>query len=127
MSLDHGAPHFYMRVMSDESAMEEIPPEDYGDYEDEFVRVTKYEQLLSRARRLHGIIAEHEKTIILLEAALKEGRQELWQCYVATGADPNGADARHLNPGEALRAVREMRNDYAESEARPIPYPEAGR
>lgn len=38
-------------------------------------------------------------------------RQELWECYCATGADPDDADARHLNPGEALLAVRELRDD----------------
>lgn len=36
-------------------------------------------------------------------------REELWRIYLATGADPDGADPRHLNPGEALRAVEELR------------------
>jgi len=36
-------------------------------------------------------------------------RQECWAIYLATGADPDGADPRHLNPGEALRAVEELR------------------
>ena len=38
-------------------------------------------------------------------------REELWQILLATGADPDGADARHLNPGEALRAVEELRRE----------------
>jgi hypothetical protein len=39
-------------------------------------------------------------------------REEAWQCYVESGADPNGADARHLNLGEAVAAVRELRKTY---------------
>ena len=38
-------------------------------------------------------------------------REEAWQCYLASGADPDGADARHLNPGEAIAAVRELRDE----------------
>lgn len=38
-------------------------------------------------------------------------RQECWQILLATGADPDGDDARHLNPGEALRAVEELRRE----------------
>jgi len=38
-------------------------------------------------------------------------RQECWAIYLATGADPDGADPRHLNPGEALRAVEELRRE----------------
>lgn len=36
-------------------------------------------------------------------------RAECWAIYLATGADPDGDDPRHLNPGEALRAVEELR------------------
>lgn len=36
-------------------------------------------------------------------------RAECWAILLATGADPDGDDARHLNPGEALRAVEELR------------------
>lgn len=39
-------------------------------------------------------------------------QQELFDCYVASGADPSGMDGpHHLNPGEALAAVRELRTD----------------
>ena len=38
-------------------------------------------------------------------------REELWQIYLATGADPDGDDARHLRPGEALAAVEELRRE----------------
>lgn len=38
-------------------------------------------------------------------------REECWQILLATGADPDGDDARHLNPGEALRAVEELRRE----------------
>lgn len=41
-----------------------------------------------------------------------EWREEAWRCYVESGADPDVADARHLNPGEAIRAVRELRADF---------------
>lgn len=47
-------------------------------------------------------------------AALADQRQELWDCFVASGADPDGDDSRHLNPGEARRAVEELRADYEE-------------
>lgn len=42
-------------------------------------------------------------------------REEAWKCFVLCGEDPDGAEARHLNPGEAARAVQELR---AEAEAR---------
>jgi hypothetical protein len=42
-------------------------------------------------------------------------RQEAWECYCESGADPDGADARHLNPGEAVAAVRELRQDYRDA------------
>lgn len=38
-------------------------------------------------------------------------REELWQILLTAGADPD--DPRHLNPGEALRAVEELREDRA--------------
>lgn len=38
-------------------------------------------------------------------------REEAWRCYLATGADPDGDDARHLQPGEALRAVENLRRE----------------
>lgn len=45
----------------------------------------------------------------------EQWREEAWQCYLASGADPDGADARHLNPGEAIAAVKELRSDYDEA------------
>jgi len=42
-------------------------------------------------------------------------REEAWRCYVHSGADPDGADARHLNLGEAPRAVEELAKDYDEA------------
>lgn len=42
-------------------------------------------------------------------------REEAWKCYVASGADPDGADARHLNPGEAVAAVKELVQQYDEA------------
>lgn len=42
-------------------------------------------------------------------------REEAWKCYVASGADPDGADARHLNPGEAAAAVKELAEQYGEA------------
>lgn len=42
-------------------------------------------------------------------------REEAWKCYVASGADPDGADARHLNPGEAVAAVKELAEQYDEA------------
>lgn len=42
-------------------------------------------------------------------------REEAWKCYVASGADPDGADARHLNPGEAVAAVKELVEQYDEA------------
>jgi len=42
-------------------------------------------------------------------------REELWQCYLACGGDPDGADACHLNSGEALQAVRTLRDEYNEA------------
>ena len=50
--------------------------------------------------------------IEMVEQERDEWREEAWRCYVESGADPDGADARHLNPGEAIRAVRELRADY---------------
>ncbi len=53
-----------------------------------------------------------EKLIASLARAGKQAhvwREEAWQCYVESGADSDGADARHLNPGEAVGAVREAR------------------
>jgi hypothetical protein len=44
--------------------------------------------------------------------ARDQWREEAWRCYVESGADPDGADARHLNLGEAIRAVKELRRDY---------------
>ncbi len=44
-------------------------------------------------------------------------REELWRIYLATGADPDGADPRHLNPGEALRAVEELREEIEARDA----------
>ena len=43
-------------------------------------------------------------------------RQECWQILLATGADPDGADPRHLNPGEALRAVEELRDEIRDAD-----------
>lgn len=43
---------------------------------------------------------------------MTDWREEAWRCYCESGADPDGADARHLNPGEALAAVAELRKDY---------------
>lgn len=48
-------------------------------------------------------------------AEVEKWREEAWACYVASGADPDGADARHLNLGEAPRAVRELLSDYEEA------------
>lgn len=45
-------------------------------------------------------------------ALTHDWREEAWQCYVASGADPDGADARHLNPGEAVAAVKELSEEY---------------
>lgn len=42
-------------------------------------------------------------------------RGELWRCYVESGADPDGSDARHLNPGEAAQAVAELARSYRDS------------
>jgi hypothetical protein len=53
-------------------------------------------------------------------------KQELWDCYCESGADPDGADARHLNPGEALMAVKELRADYGECSAPVGPRPSKG-
>jgi hypothetical protein len=44
--------------------------------------------------------------------AVEAWREEAWQCYVESGADPDGADARHLNLGEAVIAVQDLRRDY---------------
>jgi hypothetical protein len=52
----------------------------------------------------------------------KDWREEAWRCFCASGADPDGADARHLNPGEAVAAVEEGRKqgeeDYDDIERR---------
>lgn len=50
-----------------------------------------------------------------LRPLLHDWRQEAWECYVASGADPDEADARHLNPGEALAAVKELVEQYDEA------------
>lgn len=42
-------------------------------------------------------------------------REELWAIYKASGADPDGADVRHLNPGEALYEVEQLRKCYDEA------------
>lgn len=39
-------------------------------------------------------------------------REEAWQCYLASGADPDGGDAGSLDPFDALKAVRDLRRDY---------------
>ena len=59
-------------------------------------RQERYEDAMYRGRKMY-------------ERATGWEREELWQCYIACGEDSDGADARHLNPGEALRAVRELR------------------
>lgn len=51
------------------------------------------------------------ETISRLRQELAEWREEAWQCFLACGEDPDGADARHLNPGEALAAVKQLRNE----------------
>jgi hypothetical protein len=62
-----------------------------------------------------GGVVQLVKLVPLASGAAGEGhdwREEAWQCYVASGADPDGADARHLNPGEAVAAVRGLMKDY---------------
>lgn len=52
----------------------------------------------------HELAATHQ-------AASDEWRTEAWRCYLATGAEADGDDARHLQPGEALAAVEELRRE----------------
>lgn len=42
-------------------------------------------------------------------------KQELWDCLVYSGEDTSGRDIRHLNPGETLRGVKQLRADYDEA------------
>lgn len=56
-----------------------------------------------------------DKLVRIVEEERDAWREEAWQCYVASGADPDGADARHLNPGEALQEVQQLARDYDEA------------
>lgn len=47
--------------------------------------------------------------LVFVQEESSEWREEAWQCYVESGADPGQADARHLNLGEAVGAVKEAR------------------
>jgi hypothetical protein len=66
--------------------------------------IAAIEQLLPRA----STTGDGEPT----RAVAEMWREEAWRCYVESGADPDGDDARHLNPGEAPAAVRAMRQEY---------------
>ena len=59
-------------------------------------------------------IVEKLRAAMLLEP-LENWREEAWRCYVESGADPDGADARHLNIGEAPAAVAELYADYEDA------------
>lgn len=43
---------------------------------------------------------------------IEELKRELWSISEACGCDMDGSDWRHVNPGEALRDVRQLRQDY---------------
>ena len=73
------------------------------------VLVSRLESRLDSAR---GELERTRERLREVEQERDEWREEAWRCYVESGADPDEADARHLNPGEAIRAVRELRADY---------------
>jgi len=57
-------------------------------------------------------------------AALRERdawREEAFKCYVNSGADTDGSDARHLNLGEASASVLDLAYDYRQA-IRHIPF-----
>lgn len=78
--------------------------------------------LLDRATTAEAALedqgVELTDTRILLaraEAERDKWRDEMWEVYKASGADPDGNEAVHLNPGEGLQAVRELRETYDEA------------
>lgn len=74
--------------------------------------MSDYISLLDQAdKRVEQLEAEIES----LREQTSQWREEAWQCYIASGADPDGADARHLNLGEAQAAVRELMRDYKDA------------
>lgn len=55
-----------------------------------------------------------DKLVRIVEEERDAAHQELWECFCATGGDPDGDDWRVItqNPGMALEAVRELRREY---------------
>lgn len=67
-----------------------------------------------QAYQAESRLARAASSLQEVEAEAARWKAELWQCYLMSGADPDGDDGSHLNPGETLYEVTELRKDYDE-------------